>query len=99
MQLRKFRWSKVYESSEEELQSFLDSRSITAERHKLEEFEDLGGVSFEHDTIWWVADGSMTLQFAETKFSLQAGDTIHIPANNAFTGTTGMSGCAYYQAA
>jgi hypothetical protein len=40
----------------------------------------------------------MTLVFAEIKFSLQAGDSLRIPANNAFTGTAGISGCTYYEA-
>jgi hypothetical protein len=40
----------------------------------------------------------MILAFADKKFSLQAGDGLRIPANNAFTGTAGISGCTYYEA-
>lgn len=97
MRLEKFRWSKVYESSEEELKDLLLAMHIDATRMHVEEFEDLGGLNFQHDTTWWCADGSMTLTFAEKKFSLQAGDGLRIPANNAFTGTAGISGCTYYE--
>jgi hypothetical protein len=98
MRLEKFRWSRVYESSEEELVDLLKTRGMTATRHHIEEFGDMGGLNFQQDTTWWCADGSMTLVFAEIKFSLQAGDSLRIPANNAFTGTAGISGCTYYEA-
>lgn len=97
MRLEKFRWSRVYESSEEELVSLLKARGVSAMRHHVDEFEDLGGINFPQDVTWWCADGSMTLTFAEKKFSLQAGDGLRIPANNAFTGTAGISGCTYYE--
>jgi hypothetical protein len=97
MRLEKFRWSRVYESSEEELNDLLHAMSIEATRHHVEEFQDMGGLNFQQDTTWWCADGSMTLAFAEKKFSLQAGDGLRIPANNAFTGTAGISGCTYYE--
>jgi hypothetical protein len=97
MRLEKFRWSRVYESSEEELVDLLKARGVDAMRHHVEEFEDLGGLNFQQDTIWYCADGSMTLAFADKKFSLQAGDGLRIPANNAFTGKAGISGCTYYE--
>lgn len=97
MRLEKFRWSRVYESSEEELVDLLKARGVSAVRHHLEEFEEMGGLNFQQDTNWWCADGSMTLVFAHKKFSLQAGDGLRIPANTAFSGTAGISGCTYYQ--
>jgi hypothetical protein len=39
----------------------------------------------------------MILAFADKKFSLQAGDGLRIPANNAFTDIAGISGCTYYE--
>jgi mannose-6-phosphate isomerase class I len=97
MQLQKFRWSKVYESSEEELVQLLEAQDIKAERWQAEEFHDFGGQSFQQDTTIWCADGSLTMTFAEKKFSMQPGDGLWIPANYAFNAVAGMSGCTCYE--
>ena len=95
MQLQKFRWSKVYESPEEELVRFLESRNIKSKRSTAEEFADFYG-SPEDDCTMWCAEGSFKLQVNEQKFSMQPGDAIRIPANNAYQANAGMSGCTYY---
>jgi hypothetical protein len=38
MRLEKFRWSRVYESSEEELNDLLKARGVDDMRHHVEEF-------------------------------------------------------------
>ncbi len=95
MQLQKLRWSKVYESSEEELVAFLEARNITSQRFAVTEFEEFSG-SFEHDYALWCAEGSFALQINEQSFSMQPGDAIRIPANNAYQATAGISGCVWY---
>lgn len=95
MQLQKFRWSKVYESSEEELLDFLEVRNITAERHAATEFEEFSG-SFEYDVTFWCAEGSFKMQINETNYSMQPGDALRIPANNAYQATAGISGSGWY---
>ncbi len=95
MQLQKFRWSKVYESSEEELTDFLESRNIIAERYAVDEFEEFSG-SFEYDVTFWCAEGSFKMQINEINYSMQPGDALRIPANNAYQATAGISGCSWY---
>lgn len=96
MQLQKFRWSRVYESSEEELIDFLSARNIIAQRKAEDEFAESYG-SFVNDTTLWCADGSFTIQVNETKFSMQPGDAIRIVANTAYNAVAGMSGCVFYE--
>jgi quercetin dioxygenase-like cupin family protein len=98
MSLRKFRWSRVYESTEEELQDFLGAKGIETERWTAEEFQDLGGQVFDHDITIYCADGSLAMEIGTKKFSLQPGDAINIDANEAFAARAGMTGCTCYQA-
>lgn len=99
MKLQKFRWSRVYESSEEELTDVLYVQDIQAARHHIEEFQVLETSAFDADTIMWCAEGSIIFDFGSERISLQAGDGLNIPANYGFTATAGISGCVYYQAA
>lgn len=94
----KFRWSKVYESSEEELVELLEAQGVKAERWHAEEFHDFGEQSFERDTTLWCADGSVVLTVAGQRISLQPGDGIRFPATYSFTAIAGMSGCTIYEA-
>jgi mannose-6-phosphate isomerase class I len=98
MQMQKFRWSKVYESSEEELTDFLAARSITAERWSLDEFAAAEPRSFTQDMTLWCAEGSLSLRIAGKALSIQPGDGIHLPAETPFEITAGMSGCVCYEA-
>jgi mannose-6-phosphate isomerase class I len=98
MQVKKTRWSRVYESSEEELTDFLSSRKLTAERHTLSEFETAEPQTSPHGTTLWCAEGSMTVQAASTKLSVQPGDSVQLPAATPFTLLAGISGCVYYEA-
>ena len=98
MEPQKYRWSRVYESSEEELVDLLKSQNVAAERWHADEFHDFGEQAFETDTTLWCADGSIIFMVAGKRVSVQAGDAIQFPASYSFTAVAGMSGCTMYEA-
>jgi hypothetical protein len=98
MKLQKFRWSKVYESSEEELHEFLSARNITATSWHLEEFVPTEARVVAHDTTIWCAEGSANFRLNDASFSMQPGDGMTIPTNSTLQITAGMSGCICYEA-
>ena len=97
--LKKFRWSRVYESSEIELQHYLESKGFEAERWEATEFHDFGGQIFTTDTIIFCAEGGLVFEIDKKKISLQPGDALRIPANHAFAAKAGMTGCVCYEVA
>jgi mannose-6-phosphate isomerase class I len=99
MSITKTRWSRVYESSEEELLDFLHSRNLTAERIHLTEFETTSQPATDAGRRLWCAEGSMTVRLASTKVSAQPGDSVQLPSNTEFELLAGISGCVYYEAA
>jgi hypothetical protein len=98
MKLQKFRWSKVYESQEEELLDFLKARGVTAERSVVDEFEVFGPRDISRPTTLWCAEGSASFVLDVSTISMQAGDAIHIPADTKLVVRAGMSGCVCYEA-
>lgn len=98
MDLQKFRWSRVYESSEEELETYLHSKNIQAERWEADMLHDFGGQVFDQDTIIFCAEGGLVFEIDKQKISLQPGDALRIPANYAFAARAGLSGCVCYEA-
>lgn len=98
MNTTKFRWSRVYESTEEELVDLLQSMHVTADRRTLSEMEQLTDQIFEHDTTLYCAEGSFTVELYGKPISLQAGDGVKIPAGLSVNLIAGFSGCVYYQA-
>lgn len=97
MELQKFRWSRVYESSEEELQDYLESKGLHAERWTAEEFHDFGGQVFDINTLIFCAEGGLVFEIDNQKISLQPGDALRIPAKYAFAAKAGMTGCVCYE--
>jgi mannose-6-phosphate isomerase class I len=97
MQPKKARWSKVYESSEEELVEFLGSRKIAAQRLTLAEFETATLPAEATPPTLWCAEGSMTVRGAGAKVSMQPGDSVQLPANSELELFAGISGCVYYE--
>lgn len=97
MKLRKYRWSKTYESAEEELERLLQSKNIAAERWTA----DLGEI-FEphqhpqHKQLWCV-EGTVVFTIDGKDISLQAGDALDLPANTVHQAVAGMSGCVCYE--
>lgn len=92
---RKFRWSKDYESAEEELIQLFHAKHIQAKRIHIEPDEH-----FSHKLVQpshlWCAEGSCTISVSGVVISMQPGDALDIPKDTTLDGTGGMTGCAYY---
>ena len=98
MKLQKYRWSKVYESSEEELAPILAQLDIQAKRWHLESFEKADKRQLDQDSTVWCVDGAMKLSINDKTFSMQTGDACNIPMGTTVEATGGMFGCACYEA-
>jgi quercetin dioxygenase-like cupin family protein len=97
MKLQKFRWSKVYESTEEELVEFLESRNLSFTHWAAEGFTEPTTHSFEQDGTIWCAEGSFTARADGQSFSMQPGDALPVPAGVTFEVAPGISGCICYE--
>jgi len=98
MNLKKYRWSKVYESAEEELQEFLLARNIAAERHDIEAYDEQTIHTATAIRIWGV-EGNASFVVGAKRYSMQPGDVLELPADSEYTITTGLSNFAWYQSA
>ncbi len=96
MQLHKYRWSKNYESAEEELLKLLDTQRVIVPRHDCPAGASTPTQACLVDTHVWCAEGSMVLNVSDQRFSLQPGDTLDIPAQTTYSLQAGMTGCVYY---
>jgi len=97
MQLRKYRWSRHYESAEEELFDFLKVRNIQAERQDIEAGDSIAPRAHDRDVQIFCAEGSVSLRAGGKVFSLQPGDSLDLPANTIYEATAGMTGVVYYE--
>jgi len=97
LKLRKFRWSKVYESSEEELREFLLARQIESQHWTAEAFQEFGERQLEQAMTLWCAEGSLTARVDGTTVSLQPGDAVAIPPAVSYSLKAGMAGCICYE--
>lgn len=97
MQLRKYRWSRAYESAEEELVELLAARRITAIRWEAEEDSVIEVPGHNVDKQLWCAEGQLTLQANDTAYSLQPGDVIDIPAHTPYEIRARFGGCVCYE--
>lgn len=96
MSVQKIRWSRVYESSEEELTVLLKARNIEATRVVGEaSSQQLQQVSKLDITIW-CAEGSLSLRTESTSTSLQPGDAIRIGAQTTYDLHAGIAGYVCY---
>jgi mannose-6-phosphate isomerase class I len=98
MQMRKFRWSKVYESAEEELVELLEHKHIPANRWTAEEGEE-STKKYPVDMQLWCTEGQLTCAAQDKTYSLQAGDAMDIPAHVTCSLRGGFGGCACYESA
>jgi hypothetical protein len=98
MSAKKYRWSKVYESAEEELQDFLESRKIIAERHDIESYDEYAVRADDNTRIWGV-EGTASFTVDGKRYSIQPGDVLELSAGSECTVTTGLSNFAWYQSA
>jgi mannose-6-phosphate isomerase-like protein (cupin superfamily) len=94
----KSRWSKVYESSEEELIDLLEALGVTADRLEFEAFHTIEPRHHDNDTRLWCAEGSAVFTVDSKSISMQPGDTLAIPSGTTYEAEAGISGCVYYQA-
>ena len=99
MSIRKYRWSKDYESAEEELVELLTWRNIDAIRHVKEEEIRFTDSTETEPVRLWCAEGSFLVHTKDKNVSMQPGDTIEIPKGQTYEVQTGIAGCIYYQAA
>jgi quercetin dioxygenase-like cupin family protein len=99
MQIRKSRWSRVYESAEEELVELLARKQIAAQRWTAEEDEEIGPKQFPVDTQLWCAEGQLRCVVDGKSYSLQPGDVLDIPAGLNCTMQVGFGGCVCYESA
>src|ERR1700742_4472074 len=76
MQIRKSRWSRVYESAEEELVELLARKRISARRWTAEEGEEIGPNLSPADMRLWCAEGQLTCTVEGKPYSLQPGDEL-----------------------
>lgn len=97
MNLRKYRWSKTYESSEEELFTYLAAKHIVAERWVAVGDESIPIRTYGQDKRLWCAEGSIVFTANGQRFSLQPGDGLDIPAYTSYEALVGFSGCACYE--
>jgi quercetin dioxygenase-like cupin family protein len=98
MQLRKYRWSKAYESAEEELVEMLAAKQIPALRWAAEEDAELPTRQHDFDMHLWCAEGQLLVTAADKMYSLQPGDTLEIPANTDYDILVRFGGCVCYEA-
>lgn len=99
MQIRKSRWSRVYESAEEELVELLERKQISASRWVAEEDEKIAAKQFPTDTQLWCAEGQLTCTIEGKTYSLQPGDVLDVPAKLNCSIRVGFSGCVCYESA
>jgi len=97
MELRKYRWSKHYESAEEELTALLAHKGIKANRWSAEPFETYELHSHDTDRRIWCAEGGIVFTINGRDYSLQPGDTFDLPANTYHQATVGLNGCGCYE--
>jgi mannose-6-phosphate isomerase class I len=97
MKLRKYRWSRHYESAEEELVALLATKHIDAERWTADGAENLEPSVSTADKQIWCAEGSIVFTVGNQKYSLQPGDALDVPAGANYEATAGISGCVCYE--
>jgi mannose-6-phosphate isomerase class I len=98
MILKKYRWSRDYESNEEELTRFFESKNIETERWHAVEQQIFESQTNEYDTKLWCAEGSIIITIDGQRISLQPGDGLDLPAGTVHEAVAGISGCVCYEA-
>ena len=97
MELRKYRWSRDYESAEEELIRQFVARNIDPIRWAAEGYQEFAGQANERDKKLWCAEGSVIFTINGKPFSLQPGDALDLPSNTNHSAVVGFSGCVCYE--
>lgn len=98
MQLRKYRWSPVYEAAEETLVKLLESKKLKTQRWTAEPAQLFAAHAHAFDKQLWCAEGSIVLTVGDKTITLQAGDALDLPVNMIHSAVAGMNGCVCYEA-
>jgi quercetin dioxygenase-like cupin family protein len=96
MTTQKIRWSRVYESSEEELLALLKSRNIEATRFVGEAGSEALQQTAKPGSVIWCAEGSLTVQIESVRTSLQPGDALRLGTELSYDVVAGISGYVCY---
>jgi quercetin dioxygenase-like cupin family protein len=97
MQVRKYRWSKVYESAEEELLELLERKNIEAQCWVGEDGEEINDRIYAKNTQLWCAEGQLICTIEGKPYSLQPGDVLEMPAGTTCSIRVGFGGCVTYE--
>lgn len=97
MKLRKYRWSRVYESAEEELLALLKAKNLAYERWAAEPGEIFTPTKSSYDKTLWFAEGSAIFESNNKQISMQPGDTLDLPANTVYSIMVGLGGFVFYE--
>jgi hypothetical protein len=97
MQLKKYRWSRDYESAEEELQQLFSRHHYEPVRWHGSEHQVYGLKTAIQDTKLWCAEGSIFYSVSGQRYSLQPGDALDIPEGADYEAVAGISGCVCYE--
>jgi hypothetical protein len=96
MSAKKFRWSKDYESAEEELIELFERKNIDAQRFHVEPHQPIELKNDSNKFQLWCAEGSFIIDIDSRSYSMQPGDAMDIIDTKEISATSGMTGCAYY---
>jgi hypothetical protein len=96
MSYKKFRWSKVYESSEEELIDFLHARNIDSSRVHMDAGTEQLNLHTDAATTIWCAEGSLAIKAESFSVSLQPGDALRLDDAIVYSTYSGLTDCGYY---
>jgi hypothetical protein len=98
MELKKYRWSKAYESAEEELVLLLAAKNIQTVHWIAEADEVFADSMYGLERRLWCAEGSIKIIVAGNKdVSLQPGDALDIPAYTVHGALAGINGAICYE--
>lgn len=98
MQLRKYRWSRDYESAEEELERLFTHKRIKAERWSAEAGESFEHRMYPYNKQLWCAEGSIIFTVNGKRISMQPGDALDLPAGTSHSAIAGFTGAVCYEA-
>ena len=89
MIVRKYRWSRDYESAEEELRHFLESRQYQTTRWEATTHSVFAAHEHTYHKKLWCAEGSIQFSVGDKRYSLQSGDALDLPAGTMHTAVAG----------
>src|SRR6478735_4233956 len=96
MSMQKFRWSRVYESSEEELVGLLQARRIKSERLVVEADSAPLERTAKAELRIWCGEGSLSIRTDNANTSLQPGDAVIVDPQTNYSLIPGISGYICY---